>query len=170
MGLRKGVMSGIVALQLASDSHHVGHNHPNVPHTSQSAVLSNIPVEGSHVHVPEESSCGPSSGNVAEAGVALSRIMEIRTGLAPSSSRDPDSGLLLAILRGYRPRDSEQPSSVWAQGTAEASGSAGHFRIKDETGQVVIQGNITEPNGGGNLTFENAIIVAGGMVVVSSLA
>jgi hypothetical protein len=56
---------------------------------------------------------------------------------------------------------------VSASGTADASGTAGHFRVKDDGGVVLFQGSITNVGEGGDVMFDNTIIVAGGTVVIS---
>ncbi len=93
--------------------------------------------------------------------------VEIRTGRAPSKKSDPDSGIRLATLDAYTSPDAEHSGRVWANGTADGSGQAGHFRVKDEDGKVVFQGAITTTGRGGDLAFDNDIVVAGGMVMIS---
>ncbi|HTU23169.1 MAG TPA: hypothetical protein VMG10_34355 [Gemmataceae bacterium] len=150
-------MTATLAAHLYGEIPYVGHGHEEQP--------SYI----SHVHAPEEppSIAPTSAGVVAGAGARpTGRTVEIRTGRVPSSNTEADSGMLLASLKGYRSIDTTDSRGVGADGTAVRSGSAGHFRVKDECGNVVFQGNITEPGGGGELTFDNNTIVSGGTVIL----
>jgi protein-S-isoprenylcysteine O-methyltransferase Ste14 len=156
VNLRKAIMTATLAAHLSSEMPHVGHEHKRQPS------------HFSHVHAPEEPTSSAPTNAAAVAGARpTGRTVEIRTGQAPISNTEPDCGMLLAILQGYRSGDFEDARRVWADGTAVASGSAGHFRLKDEGGNVVFQGNITELGGGGELTFDNNIIVAGGTVILN---
>jgi hypothetical protein len=51
-------------------------------------------------------------------------------------------------------------------GTAVASGTAKHFRVKDESNVIVFEGEICST---GALSFDNDVVVAGGAVVVNAL-
>jgi hypothetical protein len=156
VNLRKAIMTATLASHLYGEIPRVGHGHEAQPSHM------------SHVHAPEEPwSRAPTNPVTVVSATRTGRTVEIRIGRAPSSNTEADSGMLLAILQAYRSSDAVDSERVWADGTAVDSGSAGHLRVKDNSGKVVFQGDITVPGGGGELTFENNIIVAGATVILT---
>lgn len=112
-----------------------------------------------------------------ESTVGASAIMKIRTGAAPTNVSDADSGTVLATIN--LPADwmaaaasgSKAKSGTWSDASADASGTAGHFRIYASDGTTQhIQGTITATGGGGDLTLDNTSIAAGQQVDVSSFS
>lgn len=75
-----------------------------------------------------------------ETTISTAPILEIRTGAPPASCAAADSGTVLATLT--LPSDwmapasggSKAKSGTWQDASADASGTAAHFRIKDSTG------------------------------------
>lgn len=99
-------------------------------------------------------------------------VIEIRTGPQPADVDDADSGTLLATLTCSDP-SAPVPvdgvltlSAITSDTNADASGTAGHFRVKDSSGNVVADGTCGQ--GSGDLSFDNNVIVAGGTVATSS--
>ena len=56
---------------------------------------------------------------------------------------------------------------TWQDTSADAAGTAGHFRIK-QGATCHMQGSITATGGGGDMTVDNTSIAAGQQVTVSA--
>jgi len=60
-------------------------------------------------------------------------------------------------------------AGTWQDTSADATGTAGHFRILDSTGTTChAQGTITATGGGGDLTLDNTSVASGQTVTVTS--
>lgn len=110
-----------------------------------------------------------------ESTVGTSPILEIRTGAPPANCAAADSGSLLASMT--LPSDwmaaasagSKAKSGTWQDASADGTGTAGHFRIKDSGGtNCHLQGTVTATGGGGDLTLDNTSIASGQSVTISS--
>lgn len=113
--------------------------------------------------------------DVIESTIGTSAIMEIRTGAAPATCATADSGTVLATLS--LPSDwlsaaalgAKALAGSWADASADATGTAGHFRIKDSGGVAChLQGTVTATGGGGDLTLVSTSIVATQAVTITS--
>lgn len=102
-------------------------------------------------------------------------ILRIRTGAQPANCAAADTGTVLATLT--LPADwmaaaaSGQKSKLgtWQDTSADATGTAGHFRIYDSAGTTChMQGNITAISGGGDMELNNVSIAAGQQVTVTA--
>lgn len=108
-----------------------------------------------------------------ETAVGVSPTLEIRSGTVPASCADLDSGTVLATLA--LPADwmaaaaggSKAMSGVWNDIAADASGTAGHFRIKAGA-TCHCQGTVTLTGGGGDMTLDNTNIATGQQIAVTS--
>lgn len=101
-----------------------------------------------------------------ESTINTSAILKIRTGAAPSDCATADSGTVLATLS--LPSDwmaaassgSKAKSGTWADSSADASGTAAHFRIYDSGGTTChIQGTVAV--GSGDLQVDSVSFTAG---------
>lgn len=110
-----------------------------------------------------------------ETAIGASPILRIRSGAAPANITDPDSGTVLATLT--LPTDwmaaaasgSKAKSGTWSDASADAAGTAGHFRIYASDGVTVhMQGTITATGGGGDMTVDNTSLAAGQEFTVTS--
>ena len=110
-----------------------------------------------------------------ETTIGTSAILRIRSGAAPATCATADSGTVLATLN--LPTDwmaaassgSKAILGTWQDLSADATGTAGHFRIYDSGGTVCgIQGTITATGGGGDMTLDNTSIASGQTVNVTS--
>ena len=110
-----------------------------------------------------------------ETAVGASAILKIRSGAAPASVATADSGTVLATLN--LPADwlaaaaagSKSLSGTWQDASADAAGTAAHFRIYATDGTTAhIQGSITATGGGGDMTLDNVSIAAGQSVSVTA--
>lgn len=110
-----------------------------------------------------------------ETAIGVSAVLKIRTGAPPANCATADSGTVLATLS--LPSDwmaaassgSKAKSGTWEDTSADATGTAGHFRIYASDGTTVhAQGTITATGGGGDMTLDNTSITSGQNVTVTS--
>jgi hypothetical protein len=60
---------------------------------------------------------------------------------------------------------------TWQDSSADASGTAEHFRIYAAGGTVAhIQGTVTATGGGGDITLDNPALVAGQSVTITAFS
>jgi hypothetical protein len=99
-----------------------------------------------------------------ETATGTSAILRIRTGAPPATPATADSGTVLATAT--LPSDwmaaasggTKALSGTWQDASADAAGTAGHFRIYDSGGTVChLQGTVTATGGGGDMTVDNAV-------------
>jgi hypothetical protein len=107
-----------------------------------------------------------------ETDIGTSAILKIRTGAAPADCATADSGTVLATLN--LPSDwlaaaasgAKAKAGTWQDTTADATGTAAHFRIYDSGGSTCdIQGTVGQ--GSGDLSLDNTSIVAGQQVTIT---
>jgi hypothetical protein len=110
-----------------------------------------------------------------ETNIGTSAVLRIRTGAPPANCGTADSGSVLATLN--LPSDwmaaassgSKALSGTWQDLTADATGTAAHFRVYDSGGTVCgIQGTVTATGGGGDMTLDNTSIASGQQVTVTT--
>ena len=110
-----------------------------------------------------------------ETAIGASAILKIRSGSAPADCGTADSGTVLATLN--LPSDwlaaasggSKSKSGTWEDTSADAAGTAAHFRIYASDGTTVhMQGTITATGGGGDMTLDNTSIASGQQVTITS--
>lgn len=103
-----------------------------------------------------------------ETTISTSAIMKIRTGAAPANCATADSGTVLATLN--LPSDwmsaasagSKAKLGTWEDTSADATGTAAHFRIYASDGTTChIQGTVTATGGGGDMTVDNTSFATG---------
>ena len=106
--------------------------------------------------------------DVVETTIDEDPILEIRSGAPPANCATADSGTLLASIT--LPTDwmaaassgTKAKSGTWEDASANASGTAGHFRIKEATGTTChAQGTVTATGGGGDMTVDNTSFATG---------
>ena len=108
-----------------------------------------------------------------ETTIGTAPTLEIRTGAAPATCATADSGTVLATMT--LPSDwlaaaasgSKALSGTWQDTSADAAGTAGHFRIKAGA-TCHIQGSVTATGGGGDMTLDNAVLASGQQVTITS--
>lgn len=99
--------------------------------------------------------------------------LAFRTGAQPTNVGDSDTGTLLGTTTfsdpafGSASTGVATASSITSDTNADASGTAGHFRIKDSNAAIHSDG--TCGTSGSDINFDNNVIVAGGTIAVSSL-
>lgn len=109
-----------------------------------------------------------------ETTTGASAILKIRSGAAPASTASADSGTVLATLNlptdwmANASNGSKALSGTWQDISADASGTAGHFRIYASDGTTCDwQGTITASGGGGDMTLDNTNIALGQQITVT---
>ena len=112
-----------------------------------------------------------------ETAIGAGAVLKIRTGSVPATVATADSGTVLATMT--LPSDwmaaassgSKAKSGTWQDTSADATGTAGHFRIYASDGTTAhIQGTVTITGGGGDLILDNTSIASGQVVTVSSFS
>lgn len=112
-----------------------------------------------------------------ETAIGTAAVLKIRTGAAPANVATADSGTVLATMT--LPSDwlaaassgSKAKSGTWQDTSADATGTAAHFRIYASDGTTAhIQGTVTATGGGGDLTLDNTSIASGQAITISSFS
>src|SRR5690348_12518654 len=108
-----------------------------------------------------------------ETAIGTSAVLKIRTGAQPSDCAQADSGTVLATLS--LPADwmaaaasgAKAKSGTWQDTSADAGGTAGHFRIYASDGTTVhLQGSCGI--GSGDLQLDNTNIAAGQQITITA--
>jgi hypothetical protein len=111
--------------------------------------------------------------DVVESTIGLSAILKIRTGAPPVNCAAADSGTVLATVN--LPSDwmaaaaagAKSKSGTWQDLSADAAGTAGHFRIYDSGGvNCHMQGTCTITAGGGDMILDNTNFAVGQVFTV----
>ncbi len=112
-----------------------------------------------------------------ETAIGVSAIMKIRTGAQPASCATADAGTVLATLN--LPSDwlaaaasgVKAKSGTWEDASADAGGTAAHFRIYASDGVTChLQGSVTATGGGGDLTVDNVVFAAAQQFTVTAFS
>lgn len=112
-----------------------------------------------------------------ETAIGVSAVLKIRSGAAPAACATADSGTVLATLT--LPSDwlaaassgSKAKSGTWEDASADATGTAAHFRIYASDGTTChYQGTVTATGGGGDMTVDNVSIAAAQQVTITSFS
>lgn len=103
-----------------------------------------------------------------ETAIGASAILKIRSGAAPADCATADSGTVLATVN--LPSDwmaaassgSKAKSGTWQDASADATGTAAHFRLYANDGTTChLQGTVTATSGGGDMEVDNTSFAAG---------
>jgi hypothetical protein len=112
--------------------------------------------------------------DAVETATGTSAVLKIRTGAPPANCAAADSGSVLATLS--LPADymaaagsgAKAKSGTWEDASADAAGTAAHFRLYATDGTTChVQGTVTETAGGGDLTVDNDNFEAGQQFTVT---
>lgn len=105
--------------------------------------------------------------DAVETAIGASAVLKIKTGAPPADCATADSGTVLATCS--LPSDwmaaasggAKAKSGTWEDASADASGTAAHFRLYASDGTTChVQGTVTATGGGGNLTVDNVSFAA----------
>ncbi len=110
-----------------------------------------------------------------ETTIGTSAVLKIRTGAPPANVAAADSGTVLATLT--LPSDwmaaassgSKSKSGTWEDASADAGGTAAHFRLYASDGTTAhMQGTVTATGGGGDMTVDNTTFASGQSFTVTA--
>jgi hypothetical protein len=109
-----------------------------------------------------------------ETEIGVSAVLKIRTGAPPANVATADSGSVLATVT--LPSDwlaaasggTKAKAGTWQDASADAAGTAGHFRIYASDGTTAkIQGTVTATGGGGDMTVDNVVFAVAQVFTVT---
>lgn len=108
-----------------------------------------------------------------ETTISTAPTLEIRTGAQPANCAAADSGTVLATMT--LPSDwmaaassgAKALSGSWNDASADATGTAAHFRIK-QGATCHMQGSVTATSGGGDIELNNVSIAIGQSVTITA--
>lgn len=109
-----------------------------------------------------------------ETAIGTGAVLKLRTGAVPSTCATADSGTVLATMA--LPSDwlaaassgSKAKSGTWEDTSADAAGTAAHFRVYASDGSTChIQGSVTATGGGGDMTLDNTSIASGQAITIT---
>ena len=109
-----------------------------------------------------------------ESTISTSAVLKIRTGTQPATCATADSGTVLASMS--LPSDwmaaassgSKAKSGTWNDTSADATGTAAHFRLYASDGTTChAQGTVTATGGGGDLTLDSVSLTATQTVTIT---
>jgi hypothetical protein len=110
-----------------------------------------------------------------ETAVGTSAVLRIRSGSAPATCATADSGTVLATINcpsdwlAAASSGSKSISGTWQDLSADATGTAGHFRLYNSAGTTChIQGTVTATGGGGDMEVTNTSFTAGQSFTVNT--
>lgn len=112
-----------------------------------------------------------------ETAIGTDAVLKIRTGAPPADVATADSGTVLATLT--LPTDwlaaassgSKAKSGTWEDTSADADGTAAHFRIYASDGTTAhLQGTITGTGGGGDMELDNTSITTGQSITITTFS
>ena len=110
-----------------------------------------------------------------ETAIGTSAVLKIRTGAQPVDCAAADSGTVLVTIT--LPSDwaaaasggSKAKSGTWQDTSADATGTAAHYRLYASDGTTCHeQGSVTVTGGGGDLTLDNTSIATGQNVTITT--
>lgn len=113
--------------------------------------------------------------DAVEDTISTSAILKIRTGAPPANCATADSGTVLATCS--LPSDwmnaassgSKTKLGTWEDTSADATGTAAHFRLYASDGTTChAQGTVTATGGGGDMTVDNTSFAAGQSFTVTA--
>ena len=103
-----------------------------------------------------------------ETTIGTSAVLKIRSGTVPATVATADAGTALATLT--LPSDwmaaasagAKAKSGTWEDTSADATGTAAHFRVYASDGTTAhIQGTVTITGGGGDMTVDSVSFTSG---------
>ena len=113
--------------------------------------------------------------DAVETAIGASAVLKIRTGAQPANCAAADSGTVLATCN--LPADwmaaasggTKAFSGTWEDTSADATGTAAHFRLYASDGTTCHgQGSVTLTGGGGDMEVDNTSFAAGQAFSVTS--
>jgi hypothetical protein len=113
--------------------------------------------------------------DILETTIGTSAILKIRSGAVPATCATADAGTVLATMN--LPSDwlaaasagTKDKLGTFEDTNADATGTAGHFRVYASDGTTChMQGTITATGGGGDMEFDSVSITSGQYITITS--
>ena len=110
-----------------------------------------------------------------ETATGATAVLKIRSGTVPATVATADAGTVLATLT--LPSDwmaaasagAKAKAGTWEDTSADAAGTAAHFRLYASDGTTAhIQGTVTATGGGGDMTVDNVVFALAQAFTVTS--
>jgi hypothetical protein len=102
-----------------------------------------------------------------ETAIGTSAILKIRSGSVPATCATADAGTVLATVNcpsdylAAASSGSKAKSGTWEDTSADATGTAAHFRLYASDGTTChMQGTVTITGGGGDMTVDSVSFTA----------
>jgi hypothetical protein len=112
-----------------------------------------------------------------ETAIGASAILKIRSGSIPADCAAADAGSALAVVNcpsdylAAAASGAKAKSGTWEDTSADASGTATHFRLYASDGTTChMQGTVTATGGGGDLTVDNTSFASGQAFTVTGFS
>jgi len=109
-----------------------------------------------------------------ETTVGTAPYLDIRSGAQPGNCATGDTGTEIEHMAlpsdwlGTATGGTKSKAGSWT-GTADASATAGHFRIKNTADTIChLQGSVTATGGGGDMELDNTNIASGQTITVNT--
>lgn len=103
-----------------------------------------------------------------ETTIGATAVLKIRTGAQPATCATADSGTVLATITcpsdwmAAASSGSKAKSGTWQDTSADATGTAAHYRLYASDGTTCHeQGTVTVTGGGGDLTVDSTSFTSG---------
>src|SRR3990167_7048090 len=115
--------------------------------------------------------------DAVETVISTSAVLKIRTGAQPADCATADSGTVLSTVT--LPSDwlaaagsgAKAKAGTWQDTSADATGTAAHYRIYASDGTTChVQGTVTVTGGGGDMTVDSVSFTAGQQFTVNSFS
>ena len=110
-----------------------------------------------------------------ETTIGVSAVLRIRTGAVPANCAAADTGTVVATINcpsdwlAAAASGSKSISGTWQDLSADATGTAAHFRLYDSTGTTChLQGTVTATGGGGDMEVTSTSFTAGQSFTVNT--
>lgn len=109
-----------------------------------------------------------------ETTIGVTPWLDIRSGAQPADCAQADAGTEIEHMAlpsdwlGNASGGTKAKAGTWS-GTADASATAAHFRIKETTDTTChMQGSITATSGGGDIELDNVTINSGQTITINT--
>lgn len=102
-----------------------------------------------------------------------SGTLELRSGSAPGANNAATGTLIASITLpatafAAAASRSKAKSGTWQDPVADATGTIGHYRLKNGAGTRVIEGTVTATGGGGDMTLNSVSVTAGDILTITA--
>lgn len=113
--------------------------------------------------------------DVIESTIGTSAVVKIRTGSVPATVATADAGTVVSTITC--PSDwmaaasggTKALAGTWQDSSADATGTAAHFRVYASDGTTChMQGTVTATGGGGDMTVDNTSFASGQAFTITS--